>query len=112
MMELKKWYTIVGLILGLIALGGVGLKCWNLKASTARVEKLAGDYAAYKLTELRRDVIRTIMMIERDFGNDVRKMPMSTAQEYKYWLEELRRIDMQLNALYQGKQYKSRYPTR
>jgi len=97
-MDWKKWQTIAALIVAMIVIGTSGWKFFECKASKSSVIELAANFDIYKLEQYRRYMNQRIWDIKREYPNQYQNM-----REYHRLIEELRQIDMKINAFYQKK---------
>ena len=95
---MKKLQIIVAIIVGMIAIGGTGWKFYECKADKIQVLELAANFDIYKLEQYRRYMNQRIWDIKREYPNRYQNM-----REYHRLVEELRQIDMKINAFYQRK---------
>lgn len=93
---MKKISIILGIIIAASTILGAGWKFYDAKADRIQVERLAGSFEAYKLQQYRRYLQERIWSMETRYPKTYTHMP-----EYKRLIEELKQIDLKINAYYQ-----------
>ncbi len=93
---IKKWQTIAGLIVALIVIGTSGYKFWDCKANKVQVREVASSLYIYKLEDYRRYIQTRIYDLMRIYPNNYQNM-----REYQSLVNELRKVDVKINAYYQ-----------
>jgi len=91
----KRILTIVCIIVGLLTIGGTGWKFYDCKASKAEVAVVKDDFANFKLTDYRKELVVRIWQIEREFPNTYRNR-----MDWRQLTEELRLLDIKIEAYY------------
>jgi len=104
-MNWKKWQTIVALIVGLLVIGGTIYRfdvCKVSKDAFAQFQNEHEDYIAMNdtrwLENYRRGLQQKIWDIQREFPTTYQNRV-----DYKQLIEELRLLEMKINAYYQRK---------
>jgi hypothetical protein len=95
---LTKLQKILGIAVALIAIFGAVYKFDVCKASKSSVEELKMDLANFKLTDYRKELVRRMWAIEREFPTTY-----MNRTDWRTWNEELRLLDIKIEAYYQRK---------